>query len=239
MFADRHIGPDAAELSRMLDVIGVGSLDDLAAKAVPVSILDRAGLESLPAPASEHEALAELAVLAASNTVATSMIGLGYYDTLTPPVLIRNIMENPAWYTAYTPYQPEISQGRLEALLNFQTMVSDLTAMEVANASMLDEATAAAEAMTLLRRAGKCRSPRFVVDADLFPQTKAVLATRAEPLGIELVEADLRAGLPDGEFFGVVVQLPGASGEIVDWAALVRPRTSGVRWSPSAPTCSR
>ena len=155
MFADRHIGPDAAEMSRMLDVIGVGSLDDLAAKAVPVSILDRAGLESLPAPASEHDALAELAALAASNTVATSMIGLGYYDTLTPPVLIRNILENPAWYTAYTPYQPEISQGRLEALLNFQTMVSDLTAMEVANASMLDEATAAAEAMTLLRRAGK------------------------------------------------------------------------------------
>ncbi|HEY5858025.1 MAG TPA: aminomethyl-transferring glycine dehydrogenase [Aldersonia sp.] len=221
MFADRHIGPDAADLSQMLDVIGVGSLDELAGKAVPVSILDRAGLESLPAPASEHEALAELAALAASNTVATSMIGLGYYDTLTPPVLVRNILENPAWYTAYTPYQPEISQGRLEALLNFQTMVSDLTAMEVANSSMLDEATAAAEAMTLLRRAGKSRSPRFVVDVDLFGQTKAVLATRAEPLGIELVEADLRAGLPDGDFFGVVAQLPGASGAVVDWAALI------------------
>ncbi len=134
---------------------------------VPAGILDRAddnGLDALPPAASEHEALAELAGLAAQNTVATSMIGLGYYDTLTPPVLVRNILENPAWYTAYTPYQPEISQGRLEALLNFQTMVSDLTGMEIANASMLDEATAAAEAMTLLRRAGKSKSPRFVVD---------------------------------------------------------------------------
>ncbi len=145
-FADRHVGPDSAELARILDVVGVDSLDELAARAVPDSILDpasdgvAAGLDALDAPLSEHEALAALAEQAARNTVATSMIGLGYYDTLTPPVLVRNILENPAWYTAYTPYQPEISQGRLEALLNFQTMVGDLTGMEIANSSMLDEA---------------------------------------------------------------------------------------------------
>ena len=149
------------------------------------------------------------------------MIGLGYYDTLTPPVLRRNILENPAWYTAYTPYQPEISQGRLEALLNFQTMVADLTGMEVANASMLDEATAAAEAMTLMHRAARASPTRFVVDADVFPQTAAVIETRAEPLGIEIVTADLRDGLPDGDFFGVIVQLPGASGVVVDWSDLI------------------
>ncbi|TQF68228.1 aminomethyl-transferring glycine dehydrogenase [Rhodococcus spelaei] len=226
-FVDRHIGPDAAELRRILDVIGVDALDEIAAKAVPASILDSAsagvsdGLDVLPAPVSEHEVLAELTELAQRNTVATSMIGLGYYDTLTPPVLVRNLIENPAWYTAYTPYQPEISQGRLEALLNFQTMVADLTGMEVANSSMLDEATAAAEAMTLLRRAGRSKSPRFVIDADLFPQTRAVIETRATPLGIELVEADLSQGLPDGDFFGVLAQLPGASGRIVDHSALI------------------
>jgi len=223
-FADRHIGPDATELARMLEVIGVDTLDELATAAVPASILEAggAGLEVLPAAASEHEALAELRALAQRNTVTTSMIGLGYYDTLTPAVITRNVLENPAWYTAYTPYQPEISQGRLEALLNYQTMVTDFTGMELANSSMLDEATAAAEAMTLLRRAGKSRSPRFVVDADVLPQTRAVLATRAEPLGIELVEADLAAGeLPDGEFFGVLAQLPGASGRVVDHTAMI------------------
>ncbi|MFC9790689.1 aminomethyl-transferring glycine dehydrogenase [Rhodococcus sp. NPDC127528] len=226
-FVDRHIGPDTAELQRILHVIGVDTLDEIAAKAVPASILDSAadgisdGLDVLPPPVSEHEVLAELTALAQRNTVATSMIGLGYYDTLTPPVLVRNLIENPAWYTAYTPYQPEISQGRLEALLNFQTMVADLTGMEVANSSMLDEATAAAEAMTLLRRAGRSKSPRFVVDTDLFPQTRAVIETRATPLGIELVEADLSLGLPDGEFFGVLAQVPGASGRVVDHSALI------------------
>ena len=149
------------------------------------------------------------------------MIGQGYYDTLTPPVLRRNILENPAWYTAYTPYQPEISQGRLEALLNFQTMVADLTGLEVANASMLDEGTAAAEAMTLMHRAVRGSSHRLAVDADVYPQTAAVLATRARPLGIEIVAADLRQGLPDGDFFGVIAQLPGAGGAVVDWTQLV------------------
>jgi len=228
-FADRHIGLDSSAVRKMLDVIGVDSLDELAAKAVPSGILDQLtdtglapGLDALPPAASEAEALAELRALADSNTVAVSMIGQGYYDTLTPPVLLRNIMENPAWYTAYTPYEPEISQGRLEALLNFQTMVTDLTGLEIANASMLDEGTAAAEAMTLMHRA--CRGPanRLAVDSDVFAQTAAILATRATPLGIEIVTADLRAGLPDGDFFGVITQLPGASGRITDWSALVR-----------------
>ncbi|MGD1239483.1 aminomethyl-transferring glycine dehydrogenase [Mycobacterium seoulense] len=228
-FAARHIGPDDQAVAAMLAVIGVDSLDELAAKAVPAGILDRLtgsgvapGLDELPPAATEAEALTELRALAEANTVAVSMIGQGYYDTLTPPVLVRNVLENPAWYTAYTPYQPEISQGRLEALLNFQTMVADLTGLEVANASMLDEGTAAAEAMTLMHRATRGASNRLAVDADLFAQTAAVLATRARPLGIEIVTADLRDGLPDGEFFGVVAQLPGASGRITDWAPLVK-----------------
>ena len=227
-FAARHIGPDSLAVAAMLAVIGVDSLDELAAKAVPTGILEKLtdsgaapGLDALPPAASEIEALTELRALADTNTVAVSMIGQGYYDTLTPPVLLRNIMENPAWYTAYTPYQPEISQGRLEALLNFQTMVADLTGLEVANASMLDEGTAAAEAMTLMHRAARGTGNRLAVDVDVFAQTAAVLATRAKPLGIDIVTADLRDGLPDGEFFGVITQLPGASGRITDWSALV------------------
>ncbi|HET9890738.1 MAG TPA: aminomethyl-transferring glycine dehydrogenase [Mycobacterium sp.] len=227
-FAARHIGPDSQAVAAMLAVIGVDSLDELAAKAVPAGILDQLtgsgdapGLDQLPPPASETGALAELRSLAEANTVAVSMIGQGYYDTLTPPVLLRNVLENPAWYTAYTPYQPEISQGRLEALLNFQTMVGDLTGLEVANASMLDEGTAAAEAMTLMHRAARGKANRLAVDVDVFAQTAAILATRAKPLGIEIVTADLRRGLPDGDFFGVITQLPGASGRITDWSALV------------------
>ena len=229
-FVARHLGPDADGLARILDTIGVGSLDELAERAVPSVILDEvgsdgraAGINALPEPLSEADTLAALRALADRNTVAVSMIGQGYYDTLTPPVLIRNIIESPAWYTGYTPYQPEISQGRLEALLNFQTMVSDLTGMDMANASMLDEGTAAAEAMTMLRRANRSsKSPRFAVDADIFPQTAAILATRAEPLGIELVTANLvDDGLPDGEFFGALVQTPGASGRVADVAPLI------------------
>ena len=227
-FVDRHIGPDAAAVETLLSTIGVPSLEELAAKALPAGILDALnpagvapGLQELPPPAGEAEALAELRALAEANTVATSMIGQGYFDTFTPPVLRRNILENPAWYTAYTPYQPEISQGRLEALLNFQTMVTDLTGLEVANASMLDEGTAAAEAMTLMHRAVRGSANRLAVDADVYAQTAAVLRTRAEPLGIEIVTADLSAGLPAGEFFGVITQLPGASGRLVDWTDLV------------------
>ena len=227
-FAARHIGPDADALATMLGVIGVSSLDELAAKALPAEILDpltgqgiAPGLEMLPPAISEHQTLAELRSLADSNTTDVSMIGQGYYDTLTPPVLVRNILENPAWYTGYTPYQPEISQGRLEALLNFQTMIADLTGLDLAGASMLDEGTAAAEAMTLMHRAARGSANRLAVDSDLFVQTAAILATRAEPLGIEIVTADLRDGLPDGEFFGVIAQMPGASGRVTDWSTLV------------------
>jgi glycine dehydrogenase len=227
-FADRHIGADADAVATMLKTIGVGSLDELAEKALPTGILEAVsptgvapGLDQLPPAATEEQALAELRALADSNTAAVSMIGQGYFDTLTPAVLRRNILENPAWYTAYTPYQPEISQGRLEALLNFQTMVEDLTGLEIANSSMLDEGTAAAEAMTLMHRAVKGSSRRLAVDTDVYRQTAAVLATRAAPLGIEIVTADLRQGLPDGEFFGVIAQLPSAGGAVVDWTQLV------------------
>ncbi|MEO3812616.1 aminomethyl-transferring glycine dehydrogenase [Sphaerisporangium sp. B11E5] len=215
-FVTRHVGPSDAEQARMLQAVGYASVADLIALAVPGAIRAEEPLD-LPEAASETEAIAELRALAGRNRVLTSMIGLGYHDTITPAVIRRNLLENPGWYTAYTPYQPEISQGRLEALLNFQTMVSDLTGLDVAGASLLDEATAAAEAMTLARRAGRAPGARFAVDADALPQTKAVLATRAEPLGIELVEADLSAGLPEGDLFGVLVQYPGAGGRVADF----------------------
>ncbi|MHA6625185.1 aminomethyl-transferring glycine dehydrogenase [Pseudonocardia sichuanensis] len=221
-FVDRHVGPRPAELETMLATIGATSLDELAAAAVPDSIRDTEPVPStLPPAATESEVLAELRALAARNTVTVPMIGLGYAGTVTPPVIRRHVLENPAWYTAYTPYQPEISQGRLEALLTFQTVVADLTGLPVAGASLLDEATAAAEAMTLLRRAGRSRSPRFVVDADTLPQTLDVLRTRAEPLGIELVVADLGEGLPEGELFGLLLSYPGASGVVRDPAGLI------------------
>jgi glycine dehydrogenase len=218
-FAARHIGPSPAEQEQMLTVIGHSSLDELTTAALPPGLREPAAGEPgelrLPPALAEEEALAELRRLASRNTVAVSMIGLGYYGTVTPAVIRRNLLENPGWYTAYTPYQPEISQGRLEALLNFQTMVSDLTALPVAGASLLDEATAAAEAMTLARRvAGQGRI--FLADADCLPQTLAVLATRAQPLGIELrvapVTADLIEAQPDGELFGVLLQYPGEIG---------------------------
>ncbi|MDT0302730.1 aminomethyl-transferring glycine dehydrogenase [Streptomonospora wellingtoniae] len=218
-FADRHIGPDSADLAQMLKAVGYGSTAELMTAALPERILARPGQPApleLPAAAGESEALAELRGLADRNRVLTSMIGQGYYDTTTPPVILRNIMENPAWYTAYTPYQPEISQGRLEALLNFQTMVSDLTGLAVSGASLLDEATAAAESMTLARRATRGKGDVFVVDSDVFPQTLSVLRTRAEPLGIDVVVADLSQGLPDTGAFGVLVQYPAGSGAVRD-----------------------
>ncbi|MBI2710610.1 MAG: aminomethyl-transferring glycine dehydrogenase [Actinobacteria bacterium] len=220
-FADRHIGPSPDEQARMLRLLGFDSLDDLAAAAVPAGIRTDQPLD-LPAPASEQEALAELRALAGQNRRLVSMIGLGYSGTITPPVIRRNVLESPAWYTAYTPYQPEISQGRLEALLNFQTMVADLTGLALAGASLLDEATAAAEAMTLSRRVSKAADgARFVVDVGCHPQTIAVVRTRAEPLGLEVVEADLSEGLPGGELFGVLVQYPTTTGLVRDDAALV------------------
>jgi glycine dehydrogenase len=218
-FSRRHIGPSPEDQERMLALLGHASLDDLARAAVPSSILLGGALD-LPEALPEIDVLAELRALGHRNRVMTTMIGLGYYGTHTPQVVLRKVLENPAWYTAYTPYQPEISQGRLEALLNYQTMVCDLTGLPVANASLLDEATAAAEAMTVARRVSKASSNRFAVDLDVFPQTLATLLTRAEPLGIEVVVADLAAGLPAGGCFGVLAQYPGASGHVRDLAPL-------------------
>jgi glycine dehydrogenase len=219
-FADRHIGPSADEQAKMLAVIGHGSLDDLVAAALPPSIRSAAPL-AVPAAGTEDEVLAELRARAGQNRVVTTMIGLGWHDTITPPVIRRGILEDPGWYTAYTPYQPEISQGRLEALLNFQTMISDLTGLPVAGASLLDESTAAAEAMSLCRRSAKSTSQRFIVDTGCHPHTLGVLRTRAEPIGIELVLADLSQGVPEGDFFGVLVAFPGSTGTVFSLDAVV------------------
>jgi glycine dehydrogenase len=219
-FSARHIGVvDPAQRQHMLDAVGYASMDDLLADAIPASIREKLAL-ALPPAATEAEAAAELRALAGRNHVLTSMIGLGYYDTITPAVIRRSVLENPAWYTAYTPYQPEISQGRLEALINFQTMVEDLTGLAVAGASVLDEATAAAEAMALAHRAART-GDTFVVDADAFPQTLDVVRTRARPLGLKVVVHDLSQPLPDADIFGVLVQYPGASGAVRDLAPLV------------------
>jgi len=213
-FADRHLGPRPEDVERMLAALGVATLDELIDQAVPKTIRTDQALQ-LPDARSEPEVLATLRTLADRNRVVTSLIGTGYHGTHTPGVILRNVLENPAWYTAYTPYQPEISQGRLEALLNFQTMVTDLTGMEIANASMLDESTAAAEAMTLIRRSTKHASTAFFVDAETHPQTIAVVAARAEPIGIELVVGDL-ADLDPAAVFGALLQHPGTSGVVRD-----------------------
>ncbi len=217
VFAERHIGPSPAERDTMLEALGFESLDALMDAAVPGGIRSAEEL-GLPAPATEQQAAGELRAAAARNNPLEPMIGLGYSGTITPSVIRRNVLEDPSWYTAYTPYQPEISQGRLEALLNFQTMVGDLTGLPTANASLLDEATAAAEAMTLVRRANKRATGPFVVDANALPQTIAVVSTRARAMGIEVVVADLTAGLP-GDLdkpCGVLVQYPGSDGAILD-----------------------
>jgi glycine dehydrogenase len=219
-FADRHIGSSPEEVADMLHVVGAATMDEFVRRVVPDSIrLD----EPLPLPPAltEVEVLNRLREHADRNTVATSMIGMGYYGTVTPPVLLRNVLENPAWYTAYTPYQPEISQGRLEAILNFQTMVCDLTGLEIANASLLDEATAAAEAMALAHRAGKSKSDIFFVDADTHPQTIAVLRTRAEPVGIELVVGDPQTDLDPSTVFAALLSYPGSSGNIPALAPII------------------
>ncbi|MFJ9434693.1 aminomethyl-transferring glycine dehydrogenase [Streptomyces sp. NPDC101490] len=223
-FEQRHIGPDAEARAKMLAQVGYGSLDELTAAAVPDVIKNTEAL-SLPGARTEAEVLAELRDLADRNQVLAPMIGLGYYGTFTPPVILRNVMENPAWYTAYTPYQPEISQGRLEALLNFQTVVADLTGLPTSGASLLDEGTAAAEAMALSRRVGKVKNGVFLIDADALPQTVAVIRTRAEPTGVEVVVADLSGGIPaeiaERGVFGVLLQYPGASGAVRDIKAVV------------------
>jgi len=221
-FSARHIGPDEAQLAHILKTLGYESLTNLTDDAVPVGIALSEPLDLDPGR-SEPEVLAELRELADQNTVLTPMIGLGYYGTHTPGVIARNIFENPAWYTAYTPYQPEISQGRLEALLNFQTMVTDLTGLDIASASLLDESTAAAEAMTLIRRMSKSDSQTFLVDSDTHPQTLAVLQTRAEPLGINihLLDVQNESNLPES-CFGLLVSYPASSGAVRNLAGLVK-----------------
>jgi glycine dehydrogenase len=204
----------------MLGALRYATLDELTAAAVPASIHDPRPLD-LPPPANEAEVLAELRARAGRNRVLRSMIGLGYHGTHTPPPILRNVLENPAWYTAYTPYQPEISQGRLEALLTFQTLVGDLCGLPIANASLLDEATAAAEAMTVARRVSAVEGGVFLVDDDCLPQTIAVVRTRAAPLGLDVVVRPVAAGLPDGPFFGMLLAYPGASGTLRDDAGLV------------------
>jgi glycine dehydrogenase len=216
-FADRHIGPRHSDIEKMLATIGASTLDELVSETVPASILDT-NLD-LPEPLQEREAVARLRELASQNTVLTSLIGLGYHDTITPPVIQRNVLESPAWYTAYTPYQPEISQGRLEALLNFQTMVSDLTGLDLANSSLLDEATAAAEAMSMCRRLSKGERSVFYVDDDCHLPTVAVVETRAEAAGIEVRK--LSEGFDGDVAFGLLLQYPGSSGAVVDHRDLV------------------
>ena len=224
-FEDRHIGPSATDEAEMLQLLGYSDIKKFVAEVVPANILIEKTLDTvLDTAKSEVDVIAELRTIAEKNEVFTSLIGGGYYGTITPPVIKRNVLENPAWYTAYTPYQPEISQGRLEALFAFQTVICDMTALSLSNASMLDESTAAAEAMTLARRTSKTSDDAvFLIEEHVHPQTKAVVATRAKPLGITVVEVDAghvaRDGY-DGEFFGLLLQYPDATGEILDYSAV-------------------
>ncbi len=219
-FVERHIGPDQADQTAMLATLGFESMEAMTEAIVPAAILSHEPLDTVDA-GSEAEVLAELRKIADKNQVFKTHIGMGYYNTHTPTVILRNLLENPAWYTAYTPYQPEISQGRLEALLNFQTMISDLTGLEIANASLLDEATAAAEAMTFCQRVSKSKSKTFFVSQDCFPQTIDVVRTRAVPIGIEVVVGDHRTALDQLDCFGVLLQYPALDGEIHDYAGTV------------------
>jgi glycine dehydrogenase len=219
-FTDRHIGPTQPDIDLMLNALGYQNLEELLEAVVPGVIRWRSDLD-LPQAVSESEVLSQLKDLASQNTLTKTLIGLGYYNTYTPTVILRNILENPSWYTAYTPYQPEISQGRLEALINFQTVVEDLTGLPIANASMLDESTAAAEAMTLAMRNTKSTSKSFVVDQDTHPQTIAVIETRAKPLGLDVVLADLSKEITVKEYFGLLVSYPGSSGKIFNPAKII------------------
>nr|MDJ0897075.1 glycine dehydrogenase [Alphaproteobacteria bacterium] len=225
-FARRHIGPGAGEQAEMLAALGLPSLDALIERTMPATIATDSGLDTGDG-CDEAEVLAELRGLAAKNRVVKSFIGLGYYGTHTPAVVLRNVLENPSWYTSYTPYQAEVAQGRLEALLNFQTMVADLTAMDIANASLLDEPTAAAEAMAMSHRLTREKTHRYFVDADTHPQTLAVIRTRAEPLGIEVVTGDPEQLDTDG-LFGALFCYPGSSGRIRNFTdAIERVRAAG------------
>ena len=223
-FVRRHIGPSPRDISAMLESVGAKSLGELMSQTLPSSIRQKTPLD-LGCALSETEALAHMGDLAAQNQVFTSLIGQGYSGTVLPAVIQRNILENPAWYTAYTPYQPEISQGRLEALFNFQTMICDLTGLDVANASLLDEATAAAEAMALAERHSQVKAQAFFVDKDVHPQTLALLRTRAEPLGWKLIVGDPLADLDKADVLGALLQYPGSSGAVRD----LRPAIASLR----------
>src|SRR5574337_140913 len=231
-FQSRHLGPNPGEIAAMLAAIGAPSMDALMDQTVPAAIRLPSPLD-LPAGKPEHEALAELKAIAAKNVVKRSLIGLGYYDTLTPGVILRNVMENPGWYTAYTPYQAEIAQGRLEALLNYQQMVIDLTGLELANASLLDEATAAAEAMAMARRVSRAKSQAFFVDEACFPQTLDVVKTRAAWFGFELVVGPAEKAA-EPEVFGALLQYPNERGEVTDLSATIAAlKTKGARGKPA------
>ena len=222
-FLRRHIGPSKDQQTQMLQDLGLSNLDELVRQVVPDSILLR-GENNLPKGCHEHQALAELKNIAKANKVKPSLIGQGYYGTITPPVIQRNVLENPSWYTSYTPYQAEISQGRLEALFNYQTLITELTGLPIANASLLDEATAAAEAMLLAYNSTKDKKT-IIVDQDIFPQTLAVLETRAKPLGIEIKMLDIFDTVPLIEFddaFAMIVQLPNKNGQLKYCDALLR-----------------
>ncbi|MBS1834670.1 MAG: glycine dehydrogenase (aminomethyl-transferring), partial [Acidobacteria bacterium] len=214
-FTRRHIGPSPSDIQAMLATVGAASMQDLIAQTVPHSIRQKHPLDLGQPGLSETEALAAIRAIAAKNQVFTSLLGMGYHGTHLPLVILRNILENPAWYTAYTPYQPEISQGRLEALLNYQTLITDLTRLDVANASLLDEATAGAEAMAICKRGATSKSNRFFVDQDVHPQTLAVVRQRAEPLGWTVITGDPTE--PIENVFGALFQYPGSSGRILDF----------------------
>ncbi len=223
-FQGKHIGPDAAATKEMLDVIGINSLDELIEKTIPQAIRFQKPL-NLPAGISEQQYLQRIKEISLKNKTLKNYIGQGYYDTIIPSVILRNVFENPGWYTQYTPYQAEISQGRLESLLNFQTMVADLTKLELANASLLDEGTAAAEAMAMLfhhvNKTDTVSRPKFFVDENIFPQTKDILITRAAPIGIELVFGDYKTAAPDEKYFGAIVQYPDNDGSVEDYRTFI------------------
>ncbi|HSN60717.1 MAG TPA: hypothetical protein VLR49_07270, partial [Ferruginibacter sp.] len=220
-FSYRHIGPDENETAAMLQTIGMSSMDELIEKTIPSSIRLKQPLNT-GGPVSEYEYLQELKKIAALNKVYKNYIGQGYYNTIVPSVILRTVFENPGWYTQYTPYQAEIAQGRLESLLNYQTMVSDLTALPIANASLLDEGTAAAEAMAMLfnhknKNHDHITAPKFFVDENIFGQTKEVLVTRAKPISVELVFGDYKTAQLDEQYFGAIVQYPNSNGLIADY----------------------
>ncbi|MEI9946017.1 MAG: hypothetical protein WDN26_17575 [Chitinophagaceae bacterium] len=220
-FIPRHIGPNEHDSKQMLKTIGAATLQELIGQTVPAGIRMNHTL-NIPPSMSEHEYLQHIKEISLRNKVFKNYIGQGYYETIVPSVILRNVFENPGWYTQYTPYQAEIAQGRLESLLNFQTMVSDLTALPIANASLLDEATAAAEAMTMFFNAlnrdhEHIVRPKFFVDNELFPQTKDVLVTRAVPVGIEIVYGDYKTAAIDNSYFGAIVQYPNDKGAVIDY----------------------